>query len=146
MIGRSIALIGARLLKIFKMITLVWNLTGKLTGIGIADFKWPYTLIAKAGEFKILCLRVGISLGLPPFCLTLLVNNLSSNMNTKTIILIQNSPEYAPNNWRDCQQIVGGLESGKKLLPRFQQNNPSSRFRIIERTTTVTDSVIYLPD
>ena len=67
-------------------------------------------------------------------------------MNTKTIILIQNSPEYAPNNWRDCQQIVGGLESGKKLLPRFQQNNPSSRFRIIERTTTVTDSVIYLPD
>ncbi len=67
-------------------------------------------------------------------------------MKTKKKTIIQTAPEYAPNNWKDCQQAVGRLEAAKNLLPRFQQNNPSSRYRIIERTTVVTDSVIYLPD
>ncbi len=64
----------------------------------------------------------------------------------KAKIIIQTAPEYAPNNWRDCQSALGGLEGAKKLLPRLKLNNPSSRYRIIERTAVITDSVIYLPD
>lgn len=59
--------------------------------------------------------------------------------------MIQFAPEHAPNNWKDCRE-VGDLDIAKHWIPLFERNNPSSRFRAIERITTITDAVIYLPE
>ncbi|MBV6514218.1 MAG: hypothetical protein FMNOHCHN_03808 [Ignavibacteriaceae bacterium] len=71
-------------------------------------------------------------------------------MKTKNTIIIQTAPEtapeYAPNNWYDLCTLSETKEDAIEELKEAQAFNPSRRFRIIERTTVITDAVIYLPE
>lgn len=64
----------------------------------------------------------------------------------KAKIIIQTAPEYAPNNWYDAFTLAETKEEAIEELKESKNHNPNRRYRIIERTVVITDSVIYLPD
>jgi hypothetical protein len=64
----------------------------------------------------------------------------------KAKIIIQTAPEYAPNNWYDTFTLAETKEEAIEELKENKSRNPNRRYRIIERTVVITDSVIYLPD
>jgi hypothetical protein len=65
---------------------------------------------------------------------------------TKTSIVIQSAPDYAPNNWRDVIPDVKDKDAAIRNIADIQPYNKNYRFRVIERTTTTVDVVIHLPD
>ena len=67
-------------------------------------------------------------------------------MKAKNTIIIQTSPEYAPNNWYDLCTLSETKEDAIEELKELQSLNQSRCFRIIERAVVITDSVIYLPE